>query len=155
MWCLGWFLGEHLRRNEQWMTFIAFPVDGSEIWPKTHLPTDVWGVFFVARVLNLHQYAQQQQGLKQETGGCNSNTLICVSNLGCGVRACMFLTEVLGRGIGRWSHEGNDFLAPALNNDVCRAWVPSLTLKRQTWQKFLHNTAFVSCFFWLSECAWH
>ena len=55
----------------------------------------------MARVLNLHQYARQQQGLKQETGGCNSNTLICVSNLGCGARASMFLTEVLGRGIGR------------------------------------------------------
>lgn len=56
--------------------------------------------FFVARVLNLNQYAQQQPGLKQETGGCNSNTLIFVSNLGCGVRASMF-TEVLGRGIYR------------------------------------------------------
>ena len=60
------------------------------IYPRMYEVVQIAGVFCVARVLNLNQYAQQQQGLKQETGGCNSNTLIFVSNLGCGVRASMF-----------------------------------------------------------------
>ena len=110
----------------------------------------VAGVFFVARVLNLHQYARQQQGLKQETGGCNSNTLICVSNLGMRGTWKYVFKEGFGEGY-RWVKSWRKWLPRLLG-------LGALTHpKRQTWQKLLHNTAlaFVSFCFWLSECAWH